>query len=128
MAAANSPFQRRYPPEMRERAVRMVREVIAESGERVGAVTRVARQLGIEKGWRKLNREGHKVGRDRVDGLMNDLGLSGGVRGKKKRNTWPADVSQRPADLVERNFTAAAPNRLWVADLTYVSTWSGFMY
>src|SRR5258708_34996355 len=47
MGATNSPFQRRYPPEMRERAVRMVREAIAESGERVGAVTRVARQLGI---------------------------------------------------------------------------------
>jgi transposase len=47
MAASNSPFQRRYPPEMRERAVRMVHEAIAESGERVGAVTRVARQLGI---------------------------------------------------------------------------------
>ena len=47
MAAPNSSFQRRYPPEMRERAVRMVRELIAESGERVGAVTRVARQLGI---------------------------------------------------------------------------------
>ena len=47
MAATNSRFQRRYPAEMRERAVRMVREAIAESGERVGAVTRVARQLGI---------------------------------------------------------------------------------
>jgi transposase len=47
MATTNSPFQRRYPPEMRERAVRMVREAIVESGERVGAVTRVARQLGI---------------------------------------------------------------------------------
>src|SRR5207302_10853130 len=47
MAASNSRFQRRYPAEMRERAVRMVREAIAESGERVGAVTRVARQLGI---------------------------------------------------------------------------------
>jgi transposase len=47
MATTNSRFQRRYPPEMRERAVRMVRESIAESGERVGAVTRVARQLGI---------------------------------------------------------------------------------
>ena len=47
MAASTSAFQRRYPPEMRERAVRMVRETIAESGERVGAVTRVARQLGI---------------------------------------------------------------------------------
>ncbi len=47
MAASNSPFQRRYPPEMRERTVRMVHEAIAESGERVGAVTRVAKQLGI---------------------------------------------------------------------------------
>jgi transposase len=47
MTASNSPFQRRYPPEMRERAVRLVREAIAESGERQGAVTRVARQLGI---------------------------------------------------------------------------------
>jgi transposase len=47
MPTTNSAFQRRYPPEMRERAVRMVREAIAESGERVGAVTRVARQLGI---------------------------------------------------------------------------------
>src|SRR6476620_10887350 len=47
MAASNSPFQRRYPPEMRDRAVRMVHEAIVESGERVGAVTRVARQLGI---------------------------------------------------------------------------------
>jgi transposase len=47
MASSNNPFQRRYPPELRERAVRMVREAIAESGERVGAVNRVARQLGI---------------------------------------------------------------------------------
>jgi transposase len=47
MATSNSPFQRRYPPEMRERAVRMVHEAVAETGERVGAVTRVARQLGI---------------------------------------------------------------------------------
>jgi transposase len=47
MATTNRRFQRRYPPEMRERAVRMVREAIAERGERVGAVSRVARQLGI---------------------------------------------------------------------------------
>ena len=47
MTASNSPFQRRYPPELRERAIRMVHEAIAESGERQGAVTRVARQLGI---------------------------------------------------------------------------------
>jgi putative transposase len=83
---------------------------------------------GIEKVWRQLNREGHTVGRDRVGRLMDDLGLSGVVRGKRKRTTYPADAGQRPADLVERNFTACAPNQLWVADLTYVSTWSGFVY
>ncbi len=83
---------------------------------------------GIEKVWRQLNREGHKFGRDRVARLMGDLELSGVVRGKRKRTTFPAEVSQRPADLVERDFTASAPNRLWVSDLTYVSTWSGFVY
>src|SRR4051794_32719612 len=59
---------------------------------------------------------------------MDDLDLSGVVRGKKKRTTIPDEVSPRPADLVERNFTAAAPNVLWVADLTYVRTWTGFVY
>jgi transposase InsO family protein len=72
---------------------------------------------GIEKVWRQLNRERIKIGRDRVARLMHDLELSGVVRGKKKRTTIPAEVSPRPADLVERNFTAEAPNRLWVADL-----------
>jgi putative transposase len=83
---------------------------------------------GIEKVWHQLKREGHKVGRDRVARLMDELDLSGVVRGKKKRTTIPADVGLRPADLVERNFAAAAPNRLWVSDLTYVSTWTGFVY
>jgi putative transposase len=72
---------------------------------------------GIEKVWRQLNREGTRVGRDRVARLMAELDLQGVVRGKQKRTTFPDELSQRPADLVERNFTAAAPNRLWVADL-----------
>jgi len=83
---------------------------------------------GIEKVWRQLKREGIQLGRDRVARLMDDMQLAGVVRGKRKRTTIPAEVSTRPADLVERNFTAAAPNALWVADLTYVSTWSGFCY
>jgi putative transposase len=83
---------------------------------------------GIEKVWHQLKREGVKVGRDRVARLMDDMELAGVVRGKRKRTTVPSEVSPRPADLVERNFTAAAPNHLWVADLTYVSTWSGFCY
>ncbi len=83
---------------------------------------------GIEKVWRQLNREGTRVGRDRVARLMDELDLEGIVRGKRKRTTFPDELSPRPADLVERKFSAEAPNRLWVADLTYVSTWTGFVY
>jgi len=83
---------------------------------------------GTEKLWHQLNREGIEVGRDRVARLMAELELVGAVRGKTWRTTNPSCVGERPADLVERNFTATAPNRLWVADLTYVSTWPGVLY
>jgi len=238
------PFQRRYPPELRERAVRLVFETAAEQGERHGAVGKVAKQLGIgpesvrqwvrqaevdrgdrsgltteerarmkelerevrelcraneilksaavffvggarprlaamgvepicrilaiapssyyaaktrphsaravrdqglsrdisrihaehfsvygvRKAWRVLRREGIAVGRDQVGRLMRGLGLAGATRTKRIRTTRPGPVSARPADLVERVFTAAAPNRLWVADLTYVWTRAGFFY
>jgi putative transposase len=83
---------------------------------------------GVRKLWRQLRREGEAVGRDQVGRLMRVLGLAGVTRTKRIRTTKPAIVEQRPADLVERVFSAVAPNRLWVADLTYVSTWSGFVY
>jgi putative transposase len=83
---------------------------------------------GIEKVWLQLNREKIEVGRDRVARLMRELGLEGVLKGKKKRTTVPADLADRPADLVHREFKADGPNRLWVADLTYVSTWVGFVY
>jgi putative transposase len=83
---------------------------------------------GAEKLWRQLRREGFDVGRDRVARLMATLGIAGVVRGKRKRTTIPAATGDRPADLVRRDFRAPAPNRLWVADVTYVSTWSGFCY
>ena len=85
---------------------------------------------GAEKIWRQLAREGIAVGRDRVARLMAELGIRGVQRGKPKRTTIPADPTQaeRPADLVNRTFAASAPNRLWVADLTYVPTHSGFCY
>jgi putative transposase len=83
---------------------------------------------GAEKIWRQLHREGIACGRDRVARLMRGLGIAGVVRGKKKRTTVVADAAPRPTDLVKRNFSAPAPNRLWVADITYVSTWSGFAY
>jgi putative transposase len=84
---------------------------------------------GARKVWRQLGREGIAVGRDRVARLMGELGVCGVVRGRPRRTTTPAEpAEQRPADLVERNFSAPAPNRLWVADLTYVATWAGFAY
>ncbi|SFO58001.1 Integrase core domain-containing protein [Geodermatophilus obscurus] len=83
---------------------------------------------GVRKVWHQLNREGIPVARCRVERLMRQLGLAGAVRGKVKRTTVPAEVAARPGDLVDRNFTAPAPDRLWVADLTYVATWSGFVY
>jgi putative transposase len=83
---------------------------------------------GAHKVWRQLNREGIEVGRDRIRRLMRRLQLAGVRRGKVKRTTFPGEISERPQDLVERSFVAAAPNRLWVADLTYVSTWTGFVY
>ena len=68
------------------------------------------------------------VARCTVERLMRDLGLRGVTRGKPKRTTVADDAAQRPRDLVERRFSAPAPNRLWVADITYVRTWSGFVY
>ena len=86
------------------------------------------RVYGADKVWAQLGREGRPVARCTVERLMRKLGLRGVVRGKKVRTTWPDEVSQRPADLVERQFHATAPNRLWVADLTYVKTHSGWVY
>jgi putative transposase len=83
---------------------------------------------GVRKVWRQLRREGETAGRDQVGRIMKDLGLRGVRRGKAKRTTVPADVARRPGDLVDRHFFAAAPNRLWLADITYVWTWSGFCY
>jgi putative transposase len=83
---------------------------------------------GADKVWAQLNREGHRVARCTIERLMRDLGLHGAVRGKKHRTTITDDLATRPRDLVDRTFTASAPNRLWVADLTYVRTWSGFVY
>ena len=83
---------------------------------------------GIEKVWRQLHREGIDAGRERVARLMRELGLEGVVRGKTARTTILDELAERPTDLVDRKFTAMAPNRIWVADLTYVGTQAGFVY
>jgi len=83
---------------------------------------------GARKVWRQLHREGIAVARCTVERLMGELGLEGVRRGKPRRTTTPDAAAARPADLVERDFSAQRPNQLWVADLTYVATWSGFVY
>jgi putative transposase len=83
---------------------------------------------GARKVWRQLHREGIAVARCTVERLMRELGLEGVRRGKPRRTTTPDEAAARLADLVDRDFSAQRPNQLWVADLTYVATWSGFVY
>ena len=83
---------------------------------------------GARKVWWQLQRDGIKVARCTVERLMAKNGLQGAVRGKKRRTTIPGGQADRAPDLVERNFNASAPNRLWVSDFTYVATWSGVVY
>jgi putative transposase len=83
---------------------------------------------GPRKVWRQLRREGHRVARCTVARLMRAMGLQGAVRGRAWIVTTHATEAARPADLVERQFTATRPNQLWVSDFTYVATWGGFVY
>lgn len=83
---------------------------------------------GPRKVWTRLNKKGVRVGRCRVERLMRQMGLAGRARQRTRRTTIPADPGARPADLVDRQFVADTPNQLWVADITYVPTWSGFAY
>jgi putative transposase len=83
---------------------------------------------GARKVWRQLRREKVSVARCTVEQLMRSLALKGVVRGRRCRTTVPNDNAQRPLDRVQRQFAATRPNQLWVADFTYVATWSGFDY
>ncbi len=86
------------------------------------------RVYGVRKVWRQLKREGFEVARCTVARLMRDLGLRGVVRGRKVKTTVPDELLDRPLDRVNRQFNVFRPNALWVADLTYVATWRGFVY
>ena len=84
---------------------------------------------GAQKLWKAARRAGHDIGRDQVVRLMRELGIEGVTRRRKKVFTTRSDPEAwRAPDLVDRNFTAVAPNRLWVTDLTYVPTRSGMAY
>jgi len=87
------------------------------------------RVYGARKVWRQLGREEIVVARCTVARLMRQVGLQGATRGRAFTiTTRSEDGAARPADLVARTFTATRPNQLWVADLTYVATWNGFVY
>ena len=86
------------------------------------------RVYGARKIWRELHRQGHQVARCTVERLMREAGLAGAVRGAKVRTTVADPMAERSPDLLKREFVATAPNRVWVADFTYVATWSGFVY
>lgn len=83
---------------------------------------------GVRKVWRQMRREGFVISRCTVERLMRDMGLHGVIRGKPLRTTISDKAAPCPLDRVNRQFHAPAPNRLWVSDFTYVSTWSGFVY
>ncbi len=111
----------RLPPRVRRDAV------LREEIERVWNDN--FQVYGAPKVWRQLGREGWKVARCTIERLMRQMGLQGATRGPRFKVTTIADkAAPRPADLVERNFNAQQPNQLWVADLTYVASWSGFVY
>jgi putative transposase len=111
----------RPPSARRRRDTELKAEIARVHAEHFGV-------YGARKLWRQLHREGIGVARCTVERLMGELGLQGVRRGKPRRTTTPDAAAPRPADLVERDFAAQRPNQLWVADLTYVATWSGFVY
>jgi putative transposase len=113
---------RSRPPSAHDRRdEELAREVARVHAEQFGV-------YGERKVWRQLLREGIVAGRDRVGRLMRSLGLAGVRRERRPRTTRALVPADRPADLVERGFRAPEPDRLWVADITYVRLRSGFCY
>ena len=86
------------------------------------------RVYGARKVWIQLNREQICIAKCTTERLMREMGLRGVTRGRSHKTTWPDLMADRPDDLVQRQFAASRPNQLWVADITYVSTWRGVVY
>ena len=118
---------RRRPPSARDITDAYVEDTLRDL---VGSPEQM---YGRRKMTRYLRRRGHQVAFCTVDRIMRDLGMNGAVRGRRHRTTLPdkdgirAD-GIRAGDKLNRDFTATAPNLVWVADFTYVSTWTGWAY
>ncbi len=118
--------RRQREPDRRSARARRDEELCGEIQRVFDANYRV---YGTHKVWRQLNREGITVAKCTVRRLMRQLGIQGVTRGRAfTTTTKPDEMLARPRDLVDRDFTATGPNELWVSDLTYVATWSGFVY
>jgi putative transposase len=97
--------------------------------ERIREIHRTSRETyGTPRIHAELTSQGHTVSRKRIARLMRGAGLAGISRRKGTRTTVRDARARAAADLVERNFTAEAPDQLWVADITYIPTWAGFLY
>lgn len=83
---------------------------------------------GARKIWKQLQLDGNQVARCTVERLMRNTGIQGACREKACKTTIPDEQQDKPKDLVNRQFTTEQPNQLWVADITYVATWSGFVF
>jgi putative transposase len=110
----------RLPPRARRDLV-LKSEILRVHAENFGV-------YGVRKVWRQMRREGFEIARCTVERLMRDLGLRGVIRGRPVRTTVSDKAALCPLDQVNRQFHAPAPNRLWVADFTYVATRAGFVY
>jgi putative transposase len=121
--APSSYYEARFrgPSTRQVRDEELKKEIVREYDENY-------RAYGARKMWLALRGKGVDVARCTVERLMRVLGLQGARRGKPKRTTIADPAAARARDLVKRNFRPLAPNRLWVADFTYVSTVAGWVY
>jgi len=117
-----------YEARNRKPSKRALRDAEITELMRAAREQRFVARFGARKMWLYLRRQGHDVARCTVERLMTANGWQGALRGKRVRTTIPDLKDPRSADLVDRDFTATAPNQLWVADFTYVATWSGTVY
>ena len=117
VACARAPYRASKRARKDDKDAREIRRVFDASKGRYGA----------RKVWHQLRREGYKIARCTVERLMRALGLQGVTRGKTK-TTIPDPAQACPRDKVNRQFSADAPNTLWVSDFTYVSSWAGMVY
>jgi putative transposase len=98
-------------------------------GDRIAVIhVRSRGTYGVPRVHAELKATGERLGRKRVARLMRAAALQGVSRRKGTRTTRRADDARPVPDLVERHFAARGPDQLWVADITYVPTWAGFLY